>query len=304
MPSAITRLANRTVRVALVQMQCHLDPDTNLSDATAYIEHAAAHGADIVCLPELFLSPYFCQTEDAALFDLAQQLPGPITAHFDSLATDLGVVIIASLFEQATAGLYFNTATVHDPVNGYLGKYRKMHIPDDPKYYEKFYFTPGDLGFRAFATSKASIGVLICWDQWFPEAARATALHGAEILFYPTAIGWHPDERETHGEAQHAAWHVSQRAHAVANGCFVVSVNRTGFEPTPGTDSEGLQFWGQSFVAAPDGTLLTQASETETGVLLADLDLGQIDQSRRGWPFLRDRRIDAYAPLSERYLGS
>lgn len=295
----------REVRVGLVQMRCVPDPAKNVAHALEMTREAAAQGAEVVCLPELFASPYFCQTEDYEPFSLAEAIPGPTTEAFEDLAKELDIAIIVSLFERRAAGLYHNTAAVVDGAAGYLGKYRKMHIPDDPRYYEKFYFAPGDLGFKAFDTSKANLGVLICWDQWYPEAARLTALRGAEILFYPTAIGWHLEEKETHGTQQHDAWEVAQRAHAIANGCYVVAVNRTGFEPTPGTDPEdrqGIQFWGQSFVAAPDGTILERAPSDEEAVQVVTLDLSQMDVLRTGWPFLRDRRIDAYADLDKRYL--
>ncbi|MGH8476558.1 MAG: carbon-nitrogen hydrolase, partial [Methylococcales bacterium] len=252
---------NSEISIGLVQMACLEDPNKNLAKALSYAREAAAQGADIVCLPELFKSRYFCQTEDHRHFDLAEPIPGPSTEAFSKLAAELDVVIVISLFERRGAGLYHNTAVVIDGAHGYLGKYRKMHIPDDPRYHEKFYFSPGDLGFPTFFTSKAPLGVLVCWDQWFPEAARLTALRGAEILFYPTAIGWHPEEKEAFGQAQHEAWELMQRSHAVANGCYVVSVNRIGFEPAPDFRVDnirpGIEFWGQSFVAGPDGTVIT-----------------------------------------------
>jgi N-carbamoylputrescine amidase len=288
-------------------MRCAADPDANLATALARTREAAQQGAGIVCLPELFRSPYFCQTEDYAPFALGEPVPGPTTEAFEALAAELDIVIVASLFERRAAGLYHNTAAVIDGQAGYRGKYRKMHIPDDPRYYEKFYFTPGDLGFKTFATSRGALGVLICWDQWYPEAARLTALQGAEILFYPTAIGWHPEEKEALGAQQHDAWEVAQRAHAIANGCYVVSVNRTGFEPTPGTDPngrEGIEFWGQSFVAAPDGSILERAPVDQEAVLVVPVDLTRLETARTGWPFLRDRRIDAYADLNQRYLDA
>ncbi|MGI9174657.1 MAG: carbon-nitrogen hydrolase [Rhodothermales bacterium] len=293
----------QTVNVGLVQMQMTGDPDVNLEHALAMTREAAGQGADVVCLPELFRSRYFCQTEDYAPFDLAEPVPGPTSEAFAALAAELDVVVVASLFERRAAGLYHNTAAVLDGQAGYAGKYRKMHIPDDPRYYEKFYFTPGDLGFKAFETSRGSLGVLVCWDQWYPEAARLTALQGAEILFYPTAIGWHPEEKETLGPQQHEAWETIQRSHAIANGCYVVAVNRTGFEPTPeAPEGDGIHFWGQSFVAAPDGAVIARAPADEEAVLVVPVDLGQMDVTRTGWPFLRDRRIDAYGGLKKRFL--
>lgn len=291
----------RSLKLGLVQMAMGEAPERNLKRALDGVREAAAQGAQVVCLPELFRSRYFCQDEDAARFALAEPIPGPSTDACAALAGELGITIVASLFERRAAGLYHNTAAVLDRDNGYIGKYRKMHIPDDPRYYEKFYFTPGDLGFKAFATERASLGVLVCWDQWYPEAARLTALKGAEILFYPTAIGWHPEEKATHGSQQHAAWETVQRSHAIANGCFVVAVNRTGFEPAPGGDG-GIEFWGQSFVVAPDGRIVVKAPVDEEAVLIADIDLAEIDTSRHGWPFFRDRRIDAYEDLTRRFL--
>lgn len=256
--------------------------------------------AQIICLPELFRSRYFCQSEDYDCFALAEPVPGPTTERLAQLAADLQVVIIASLFEKRTAGIYHNTAAVFDADGRYLGKYRKMHIPDDPGYYEKFYFTPGDLGFQVFATRFGSIGTLICWDQWYPEAARLTALQGAAILCYPTAIGWHPDEQAEFGATQHQSWEIIQRSHAVANGCYVVSVNRTGYEESA---HGGITFWGQSFVADPSGQVLARASSDQPEVLVVACDLARIDTTRVHWPFLRDRRIDAYGDLTQRYLG-
>jgi N-carbamoylputrescine amidase len=289
--------------VGLVQMSMGDDLAANTSRAVELIRNAAEQGAQVVCLPELFRSRYFCQTEDASRFDLAEPVPGPTTDVLAKLAVELGCVIVASLFERRAAGIYHNTAAVLDAETGYLDKYRKMHIPDDPKYFEKFYFTPGDLGFRSFPTAFANIGVLICWDQWYPEAARLTALRGAELLLYPTAIGWHPEERATYGDAQRDAWETVQRSHAIANGCFVAAVNRVGFEPTPG-ESSGIEFWGSSFVTAPDGTVLARAPDDAEAVLVAELDLGRIAQSRIGWPFLRDRRIDAYDDIKRRYVDA
>jgi N-carbamoylputrescine amidase len=280
-------------------MACTLDPEENLAKAIAGIEQAAQLGAQIVCLQELFRSQYFCQTEDHANFALAEAIPGPSTRRLGEVAKQHGVVIVASLFEKRTEGLYHNTAAVIDADGSYLGKYRKMHIPDDPQYYEKFYFTPGDLGFRAWDTRFGRIGVLVCWDQWYPEAARLTAMHGAQILFYPTAIGWLPPEREEHGEQQQSAWETIQRSHAIANGVYVCAVNRVGHEgaPPPG----GIDFWGGSFVADPGGRVLVRGGTGEE-VLTADVDLAKVNESRTHWPFLRDRRIEAYADLTQRYL--
>jgi N-carbamoylputrescine amidase len=287
------------VRLGLVQMACGLDPDENLAKAIAGVEQAAGLGAQIVCLQELFRSQYFCQTEDHANFALAEAIPGPSTERLGKVAAKHDVVIVASLFEKRAAGLYHNTAAVIDADGSYLGKYRKMHIPDDPQYYEKFYFTPGDLGFRAWDTKYARIGVLVCWDQWYPEAARLTALQGAQILFYPTAIGWLPPERDEHGEQQQSAWETIQRSHAIANGVYVCAVNRVGHEGAP--SPEGIDFWGGSFVADPGGRVLVRAGASEE-VLTADVDLARVNVSRTHWPFLRDRRIDAYGDITQRYL--
>ena len=297
-----TQPTHRTVTVALVQMRCGADRAANLAHAVERIGDAAARGAQIVCLPELFLGPYFCQTEDHRFFQLAEQVPGPTTERLGKVARELGVVIVASVFEKRAEGLYHNTAAVLDADGRFVGKYRKMHIPDDPQYYEKFYFTPGDLGFRAWDTRFGRIGVLVCWDQWYPEGARLTALAGAEILLYPTAIGWLPAEKAEYGERQQAAWETIQRGHAIANGVFLAAVNRVGFEPNPtaGTGN-GIEFWGGSFLADPNGRLVAKAgAEPET--LLVPCDLGQVDRVRTHWPFLRDRRIDAYAGLTQRYL--
>jgi N-carbamoylputrescine amidase len=288
----------RELCVGLVQMRMGDDVADNRNKALRMTREAASTGAQVICLPELFTSRYFCQTEDAGQFALAEPVPGPLTDAFAGLAAELDVTVVLSIFERRAAGLYHNTAAVVDRGRGYLGKYRKMHIPDDPRYYEKYYFTPGDLGFKSFATDRADLGVLICWDQWYPEAARLTALQGAEILFYPTAIGWHPEEKDQAGAAQHEAWELSQRAHAVANGCFVVAVNRTGFEPA---GNGGIEFWGQSFVAAPDGSLVCRAPADAETVLTARLDLTRIETQRQGWPFLRDRRIDAYGAIEKRF---
>jgi N-carbamoylputrescine amidase len=288
------------VRIGLVQMACSPDPAANLKKALSRVADAARLGARIVCLPELFRSQYFCQSENYANFKLAELVPGPTTNVIGKLAKTLGVVIIAPVFERRAPGVYHNTAAILDANGKCLGKFRKMHIPDDPLYYEKFYFTPGDLGFRAWPTRHATIGVLICWDQWYPEAARLTALQGAQILFYPTAIGWHPREKAGLGAAQHDAWETIQRSHAIANGCFVAAVNRVGHERPAGGD--GIEFWGQSFVAGPDGQIIAKAGATEEEIVIADCDLGRMDDTRTHWPFLRDRRVDAYGDITKRLV--
>ena len=291
---------SRTVRVGLVQQKVGPTPAGNLDRAIEGIRAAAAKGAQIVCLQELFGWYYFCQREDHDFFQLAEAIPGPSTDRLSEVAKELGVVIIASLFERRAQGLYHNTAAVIDADGSYLGKYRKMHIPDDPLFYEKFYFTPGDTGFKAWQTKYGKIGVLICWDQWYPEGARITALQGAEILFYPTAIGWHPSEKKEFGPNQHGAWETIQRSHAVANGCYVAAVNRIGLEQPIGGD--GLEFWGQSFVAGTSGQILAKASVNKEEILLVPIDLGKVDVTRTHWPFLRDRRIDAYGDITKRYI--
>ena len=288
------------LRVGLVQMRCVNSPAENLKTAVRLIREAAKKDAKVVCLPELFLSEYFCQSEDHEYFKLAEAIPGPTTNVLGKLAKELGVVIIASLFEKRAPGLYHNTTAIIEADGKYLGKYRKMHIPDDPLFYEKFYFTPGDLGFRNWKTSAGDLGVLICWDQWYPEAARLTALQGSEVLFYPTAIGWHPSEKKQYGVNQKAAWHLAQRAHALANGCYVCGVNRIGHEAPAGGD--GLEFWGGTFVAAPNGQIIAEAPADQETVLVVDLDRGFMDTQRTHWPFLRDRRIDAYSGIEKRFL--
>jgi N-carbamoylputrescine amidase len=285
--------------VGLVQMRCEPEPEANLEKAVTRIEQAAAAGAQIVCLQELFRSPYFCQREDARLFDLAEPIPGPSTERLARVARATGTVVIASLFERRTAGVYHNTAAVLDADGSLLGLYRKMHIPDDPLYYEKYYFTPGDLGFRAFDTRHGRIGVLVCWDQWYPEAARLTALRGAQILFYPTAIGWHPAEKAEYGKAQHEAWELMQRAHAVANGVYVAATNRVGHE---GPAAGGLEFWGASFVSDPFGVVTARAPHDQEEVLVVPCDPRRLEEVRRNWPFLRDRRIDAYGEITKRLI--
>src|SRR5579862_6472583 len=284
--------------VGLVQRKCSLDPNENLARAMDGIREAAKRGAQIVCLEELFRSQYFCREENHDRFDLAEPIPGPSTEALGKLASELHVVIVASLFERRAAGLYHNTAAVLDADGSLLGTYRKMHIPDDPLYYEKFYFTPGDLGVPSFDTRYGRIAVLICWDQWYPEAARLASLRGANILFYPTAIGWHPSEKREFGAAQLDAWRTIQRSHAIANGVFVAAVNRVGFEGPP---DSGIEFWGSSFVADPFGQVLAEASTAEE-TLVVECDPRRIEEVRRNWPFLRDRRTDAYAPLLERWL--
>jgi len=285
----------------LVQMSCSLSPDENLQKAAALVEDAAQRGAEIVCLPELFRSQYFCQREDAGLFDLAETVPGPTTETLGKVAQARGVVIVAPLFERRAPGIYHNSAAVIDANGEVVGLYRKMHIPDDPAYYEKFYFTPGDLGFRAFDTQVGRIATLICWDQWFPEGARLAALQGPSILFYPTAIGWHPAEKEQFGPAQRDAWRTIQRGHAIANGVYVAAVNRVGFEKTSAATA-GLEFWGSTFICDPFGVVLAEASTEREEILLAEIDLARLEDVRRNWPFLRDRRIDAYAGITNRFL--
>jgi len=293
-------------RVGLIQMSATPDPDKNLGHAIERVRQAAAQGAHVVCLPELFQTQYFCQREDTSLFDLAEPIPGPTSNRLSQLAGELHVVLIASLFEKRAAGVYHNTAAVYDTNGALVGLYRKMHIPDDPLYYEKFYFTPGDLGFRTFDTAAGRLGTLVCWDQWYPEGARLTALQGAQVLFYPTAIGWHPAEKAEFGPAQHDAWRTIQRAHAIANGVYVAVVNRTGFETgnirgncAPGA---GLEFWGGSFLCDPFGRVIAEASHDKEEILLGDIDLRTLEDIRRNWPFLRDRRIDSYAPITNRLI--
>ena len=288
-----------TVKVGLIQAACSADPAANLKKTLAAVEAAARKGAQIICTQELFRSQYFCQSEDHKYFQLAEPIPGPTTEAFQKLAKKHSVVIVASLFEKRAAGLYHNTAVIIDADGSILGLYRKMHIPDDPLYYEKFYFTPGDLGFRAWQTRYAKIGVLICWDQWYPEAARLTALQGAQILFYPTAIGWLPADKAEYGQRQHSAWETIQRSHAIANGCYVAVPNRPGHEKLGG---EGIEFWGQSFIAGTSGELLAKASADKDEILVATLDLDALDVTRTHWPFLRDRRIDAYGDLTRRLI--
>jgi len=306
-------------RVALIQMSCEPSTEANLAKAVARVREAAGHGARLICLPELFRAQYFCQREDHALFDLAEPIPGPSTAALSAVVREHSLVVIASLFERRAPGLYHNTAATLDfastAPDNVAAIYRKMHIPDDPLYYEKFYFTPGDLGFLATNTSAGRVGTLVCWDQWYPEGARLTALHGAETLFFPTAIGWHPSEKAEFGERQYDAWQTIQRAHAIANGVFVCAVNRVGHEhgdvihngvtlrgPGDHTPASGIEFWGGSFIADPFGRILAQASHNREEILYADLDPAEVETTRQHWPFLRDRRIDAYGGITKRFL--
>jgi N-carbamoylputrescine amidase len=292
----------RKYKVGLVQLSMGPDPEANFEAAQKHIREAARTGANIVCLPELFRAQYFCQREDLRLFDLAEAIPGPSTTRLGELARELRVSIVASLCERRAAGLYHNTAVTLNSDGAIAGVYRKMHIPDDPLYYEKYYFTPGDLGFRATDTSAGRIGTLVCWDQWYPEGARLTALQGANVLLYPTAIGWHPKEKATHGAQQLDAWRTIQRSHAIANGCYVAAVNRVGHERPAGTDGDGIEFWGSSFLADPFGGIVAEAPKDREAIVLGEIDLGRIEEVRRGWPFLRDRRIDAYAGIGSRFL--
>ena len=286
-----------TFTIAAVQMKIAPDREANLVKAEAAIAEAAKKGAQIVCLPELFTGYYFCQQEDIALFDLAEPIPGPSEARLAAAAKANGVVVVGSLFEKRMPGVYHNTATVHNEKGELLGIYRKMHIPDDPLFLEKFYFTPGDLGFKVFTTPAAKVGTLVCWDQWYPEAARLTALQGAEVIFYPTAIGWHPREKAEFGEAQHSAWETSMRGHAIANGTYVCAVNRVGHEVIVG---EGLEFWGQSFISDPFGRLIAKGSQDKEEVLIAKCSRKHMEDIRRNWPFFRDRRIDAFGGITKR----
>jgi N-carbamoylputrescine amidase len=296
--SAATARSSK-VQVGLVQKKAGLNPEENRQATAAAIREAAQRGAQIICTQELFCSQYFCQTEDHSKFGLAESIPGPSTAELSAIAKEHGVVIIGSLFERRAPGLYHNTAVVIDADGSLLGTYRKMHIPDDPLFYEKFYFTPGDQGFKAFDTKFGRIGVLICWDQWYPEGARLTALAGAQILFYPTAIGWHPSEKAEFGVAQHNSWETMQRSHAIANGVFVAAPNRVGHE---GDKANGIEFWGQSFVCDPAGVILAKAGAEKEETLIVECDLSRLDVQRTHWPFLRDRRVDAYGDITKRYI--
>ena len=302
-------------KIGLIQMSCVPDTAANLDKAADKVREAARAGANIICLPELFRAQYFCQREEHALFDTAESIPGPSTERLSAIAKEEKVVVIASLFERRAPGLYHNTAAILEADGSLKGIYRKMHIPDDPLYYEKFFFTPGDLGFKAMKTTQGDIGTLVCWDQWYPEAARETALRGANTLFYPTAIGWHPSEKAEYGEAQYSAWQITQRAHAISNGVFVGAVNRVGHEhgdvihngvemlgPGDHTPKSGLEFWGGSFIADPFGRLIAQASHDKEEILIAEIDLKLQEDTRRNWPFLRDRRIDAYNGITSRFI--
>ena len=287
--------------VALLQLAFGKKLNDNLKKASAWVEKAAKQGAQVICLPELFKSQYFCQTEDIENFELAESIPGPSTELFSKIAKKFGVVVVVPVFEKRAPGLYHNSAAIIDANGQVAGIYRKMHIPDDPAFYEKFYFTPGDLGFKSFQTKYGNIGTLICWDQWYPEGARLTALKGASILFYPTAIGWHPYEKADHGKAQFESWQTVQRGHAIANGVYVAAANRIGLEKHV-NDSPGIEFWGQSFIADPQGVVIAQASADKEEILIAEVDLARIEYIRRNWPFLRDRRIDAYGDITKRFL--
>jgi N-carbamoylputrescine amidase len=299
-------VAHDKFQAGLVQMSCGPEPKENLERAIAHVREAAKRGAQVICLPELFLTQYFCQRQDAVLFDLAEPIPGPTTARFCDLCRELRVTAVVSLFERRAPGLYHNTAAVIGPDGTLRGIYRKMHIPDDPLYFEKYFFTPGDLGFKVFDTDVGRIGTLICWDQWYPESARLTAMQGAQVLFYPTAIGWHPAEKTEFGEAQHDAWRTIQRAHAIANGVYVAAVNRVGHENGDirgnRATGAGLEFWGGSFLCDPFGRVLAEASHDGEEILIGEIDAAKIEDVRRNWPFLRDRRIDSYGPITQRMI--
>lgn len=292
--------------VGLIQMSCSPEPDENVARAVAHVRNAAKQGAQVICLPELFKTQYFCQREEHVFFDLAEDIPGPTTKVFSEVARELRVTIVVSLFERRAPGLYHNTAAVLGPDGTLQGIYRKMHIPDDPLYYEKFYFTPGDLGYKVFQTEHGKIGTLVCWDQWYPEGARLTALQGANVLFYPTAIGWHPDEKAEFGEAQYDAWRTIQRAHAISNGVYVAGVNRVGYETGNVRGNEapgkGLEFWGGSFLADPFGVIIAQAGHEKEEILIGEVDVKRMEDVRRNWPFLRDRRIDSYGQITSRMI--
>jgi N-carbamoylputrescine amidase len=289
--------------IGLVQMRSTADPEENFSRAIDKIREASSRGAQIICMDELFCAEYFCRTENADLFNLAEPIPGPATDALAKIAKERKVVIVASLFERRAPGIYHNTCAILDADGSLLGKYRKMHIPDDPLYYEKFYFTPGDLGFPNFDSAYGRIGVQICWDQWYPEGSRLTALRGANVIFYPTSIGWHPHEKAAFGAAQLDAWRTVQRGHAIANGVYVAVVNRVGYEGKPEKGDAGLEFWGNSFVADPFGRIISEASSDKEEILVVECDPAQSEETRRNWPFLRDRRIDAYGPILSRWLG-
>ena len=294
---------NNKFTVGLVQMKSTTNKEKNLSSGIEKIREAAKRGAQIICLDELFAGEYFCRTEDVELFGLAEEIPGPTTDRLAQVAKENKVALVASLFERRAAGVYHNTCAILDADGSYLGKYRKMHIPDDPLYYEKFYFTPGDLGFLNFDTKYARIGVQICWDQWYPEGSRLTAMQGAEVIFYPTSIGWHPHEKAQMGATQLDSWRTIQRAHAIANGVYVAVVNRVGYEGKPEKGDPGIEFWGNSFVADPSGQVLSQASDNKEDILVVECDSAVSEDTRRGWPFFRDRRVDAFQGLTSRWLG-
>ncbi|HTP52761.1 MAG TPA: carbon-nitrogen hydrolase [Anaeromyxobacteraceae bacterium] len=294
-------MANGNFQIGLVQMAMSPDPAANVDRAVERVREAARLGADLVCLPELYRTRYFCQGEDATLFDLAESVPGPSSERMGTVAREAGVAIVVPIFERRAPGLYHNTALLLDRDGSLAGMYRKMHIPDDPAFYEKFYFAPGDLGFRAFDLAPGRVGALICWDQWYPEGARLTALRGASALLYPTAIGWHPGEKDRHGASQREAWRTVQRSHAVANGVYVAAANRVGFEPGP-QGGAGLEFWGSSFLCDPFGVVIAEASADREEILVGEVDLSRIEEVRRNWPFLRDRRVDAYQGLERRFL--
>lgn len=289
-----------TFRVGLIQTTSGADAGVNIERHVELVREAARRGAQIVCLQEMYRSPYFCREEDASLFDWAETVPGPSTEAFSRIAREHSLVIVVPIFEKRATGLYHNSAVILDADGSTLGLYRKMHIPEDPLFYEKFYFTPGDLGFRTFDTRYGRIATLICWDQWYPEGARLAALGGANILFYPTAIGWHPYEKDAHGASQRSAWQTIQRSHAIANGIYVAAANRVGFEGPPGN---GLEFWGSSFVSDPFGVVIAEAGTDKEEILVAECSTARIEEVRRGWPFLRDRRIDAYSPIVNRWLA-
>jgi len=299
-------LAVDNYTIGVIQMSCTAEPDDNLDRAVLHVREAAKRGAQVICLPELFKTQYFCQREDASLFDLAEPIPGPSTKRFAELARELHVAIVVSLFERRAPGVYHNTAVVLGADGALCGLYRKMHIPDDPLYYEKYYFTPGDLGYKVFETGFGKIGTLVCWDQWYPEGARLTALQGASVLFYPTAIGWHPAEKEEWGAAQYDAWRTIQRSHAIANGIYVAAVNRVGHETGNirgrQAEGQGLEFWGGSFIADPFGRIIAEAEHEKEEILIGEVDLKLMEEVRRNWPFLRDRRIDSYAPITQRFI--
>lgn len=292
---------NSKYTIGLLQLAFSTDTNDNLKKTLSWVKKSAKKGAQVICLPELYRSQYFCQKEDSSTFDLAETIPGKSTTAFQKAAKENKVVIIVPLFEKRAPGVYHNSAVIIDADGKILGTYRKMHIPDDPSYYEKYYFTPGDIGFKSFKTKYGNIGTLICWDQWYPEGARLTALKGAEVLFYPTAIGWHPKEKNRYGNAQKDSWVTIQRSHAIANGVYVASANRIGLEKIV-PHSDGIQFWGSSFICDPQGVVLAQASEDKEEILLAEVDLKHLETIRRNWPFLRDRRIDAYSGITKRFL--